>query len=181
MVNGRDSEQLNRGSKGEVLELSMSESDNSDDWATDDLPDLPVATKVVPTTTGADQQQMNDCDDDGWARKLPPSPVVDASTEQQQEEGEPMIIVDLTALSQADKSLPEIHSKFDANSVNDPDAVKKLRVAIETNYERYARNADWLADRTVIPCGSTVWRPALARLRQERPGHYFCPIFPLNK
>ena len=154
---------------------------DSDDWATEDLPDLPVPSIYEQADATNQQQQLHD-DNEGWERKLPPPKEPTASDQHTAvEEGEPMIIVDMTALSEADSSLPAIHSKFDANAVNDPEAVKKLRVTIETNYETYAKNANLLADGTVIPCGSTVWRPALARLRQARAGHYFCPIFPPKK
>lgn len=160
-------------------------SDDSDDWATEDLPDLPlVATKKNQVAVVHQQQHSNDDDnDEGWERKSPPAPAVTTTTnaDQPEEDGEPMILVDMTTLSQAADSSCEIHSRFDANAVNDPAAVKALRVRIEAAYETYAKNAEWLADRTVIPCGSTVWRPALAQLRHERPGHYFCPIFPPPK
>jgi len=151
----------------------MSGSDDSDEWAVDDLPDLPAASKKDVI-----EQQLDVDDGEGWEQKLAPSnettkkkadPVVD--------EGFPMIIVDMTQLS---KDI--IHSKFDANAVNDPAAVKKLRLEIEADYETYSKNSsDLVADGTVIPCGSSVWRLALERLRKERQGHYFCPIFPPKK
>lgn len=159
----------------------MSDTEDSDDWATDELPEFPNSNSN--TQQPADHKPPQ-ADDEGWARKLPPPVAVVMESiaaipdDQSVNQGEPMIIVDMTALTEGDHSLPEIHSKFDANSVNDPAAVKKLRMAIEEKYEKYAKNADLIAVRTVIPCGSTVWRPALASLRLERPGHYFCPIFP---
>jgi hypothetical protein len=152
----------------------MIESDgDSDGWATEELPTL---THFTTTTAGAPTSSVEGVDDEVWESQL-------TSREQEAkgnaaaelkvgEEPKAMIIVDMTMLSDN-----EIHSKFDANSVNDPVAVKRLRLNIESNYETYAKSQRFLADGTVIPCGSSVWRSALARLRQERPGHYFCPIF----
>jgi len=166
--------------------------DDSDEWAVDDLPDLPlIATAAAEKDGGRQGADDPDDDDEGWECKLPPpsaaaQQATKASNKTSNSEkveqqgggggGNPMIIVDMTQLSRG-----AIHSKFDANAVNDPVAVKKLRLKIEKEYTAsYTKNnADLLADGTVIPCGSSVWRPALERLRRERPGHYFCPIFPL--
>jgi hypothetical protein len=133
--------------------------------------------------TGAfEASKEADVDDDDWFERKPVAEAEEDNDEsrnvpkEQQNEGEPMIIVDMTALSTG-----EIHSKFDANAVNDPAAVKKLRLTIERDYDKYAKDASLLADRTVTPCGSSVWRPALANLRKEKVGHYFCPIFPPKK
>ena len=84
-----------------------------------------------------------------------------------------MILVDLTQLSNE-----AIHSKFDVHAVNDPEAVRVWRQKLERDYEATRTNASWIANGIVVPCGSSVWRPALERLRRERPGHYFCPIVP---
>ena len=99
-----------------------------------------------------------------------------SSSNQGNEEGEPMIIVDMTILSNS-----AIHNKFDKMSVNDSKAASDLRRKIESKYDTYAKDALLLADhRAVIPCGTTVWRDALVYLRNETPGHYFAPIFPPN-
>ena len=87
-----------------------------------------------------------------------------------------MIIVDLTKMTK-----DQIHSKFDRNAVNDPEAASALRKKIEQDYEQYAKDSELLGDGTVIPCGMSVWRGALSRLRDERQGHYFAPIFPPKK
>ena len=154
----------------------MSDSDaDSDDWATEDLPPLPVRSTGINDDVVA---ATNDDDDDEseWQTKLPePAVLVAAGDEQDvaQKEGSPMIIMDMTKFSKG-----TIHSKFDPNAVNDPIAVKALRKQVESDYCKYAEDALLIADRTVIPCGSTVWRPALVNLRVEQKGHYFCPIFP---
>ena len=95
-------------------------------------------------------------------------------------EGEPMIVVDLTALD------PSVHSRFDAGSVNDPEAVSTWRRRIESEYyTKYAQGCNGhrqlVADGVVVACGSSVWRGALSRLRQQKPGHYFLPVFPPRK
>ncbi|KAL3893916.1 MAG: hypothetical protein SGARI_007902 [Bacillariaceae sp.] len=86
-----------------------------------------------------------------------------------------MIIVDLTQID------ANIHSKFDRNSVSDSAAASALRKKIEGDYDKYAKDATLITEGTVIPCGSSVWRGALMRLRDERQGHYFAPIFPPKK
>ena len=86
--------------------------------------------------------------------------------------GEPMFILDVTNLD------PEIHSKFDKNSVNDPGAASKIRRKFETEFYSLSKDAALLASGTIIPCGTTVWKQALSRMRDERNGHYFLPIFP---
>ena len=65
--------------------------------------------------------------------------------------------------------------------MNDPQAVSQLRKKIEQDYENLAKDATLLAEGQVIPCGSTVWKDALIRLRNERSGHYFAPVFPPKK
>lgn len=72
---------------------------------------------------------------------------------------------------------PTIHSKFDKNGVSDPVAASALHKRVVANFERNARDAEPLSEGTILPCSGGVWRPALARMRDERPGHYFRPIF----
>jgi len=150
----------------------MSESD-SDEWATEDLPDLPIPSNEKETQTGA--TQACDTSDKGWANALPQ--VDDTSyKEKRVETGEPMFLLDVTKFSDG-----KIHSKFDANAVNDVVKMKQLRSQVEQSYDAYIKNTSLIADGTVIPCGSSVWRPALERMRRERPGHYFAPVFPPGK
>ncbi|KAG7349549.1 hypothetical protein IV203_012146 [Nitzschia inconspicua] len=151
-------------------------SDDSDEWGTEELA-IPYTNKE-PSPKGNEDGDDNG-EDDEWAVKLAP-----ATTEQtesssgepdkphSQFECHPMIIVDITHID------ANIHSKFDRNSVNDSAAASAVRKKIETNYEKYAKDANLIAEGTVIPCGSTVWRGTLMRLRDERPGHFFAPIFP---
>lgn len=158
----------------------MTDSD-SDDWATEDLPDVPAAssgTHDKELRTEGDNNHDDDDDDDGWQSKLPSHTHESGDKKSdllpdQASEGEPMIIVDMTELTN-----DAINSRFDPNAVNDPEAVKKLRRKIEQDYEKYAKDSSLVANRTVVPCGSSVWKSALAALRREKVGHYFCPIFP---
>lgn len=156
----------------------MSESDDSDNWAMEELC-VPVEktssqSHVLNSNAAADQ---NDDADEGWESKLQSTQnerdVQQADEAAATNESISLIIVDMTVLSG-----DVIHSKFDANAVNDPAAVKQLRLKLETEYDAYAKNTAYLANGTVVQCGSSVWRPALSRLRQEHPGHYFCAIFP---
>lgn len=152
------------------------DSDGSDEWGMEEL--------VIPTTDLAAQEDEPDeagkNDEDYWkvepTKAEPPKsaekvilPTKSATP------SEPMIIVDVTRLD------PNIHSKYDKNSVNDSAAASALRKKIESGYGTYSKDAALLSHGTIIPCGSTVWRDALVRLRDERPGHYFAPIFPPKK
>eukprot|EP00980_Cylindrotheca_fusiformis_P011786 scaffold2816_cov121-Cylindrotheca_fusiformis.AAC.2 len=141
---------------------------DSDEWGTEEL--------VIPSKQEASGDSKEDEDDDDWeVKRTAPKPVVTKPGAAEKSEGEPMIIVDITQLDES------IHSKFDRNSVNNAEAASSWRRKIESNYESYVKDAALLADATVIPCGSSVWRDALVRLRDERPGHYFCPIFSPKK
>jgi hypothetical protein len=147
-------------------------SDDSDEWG---MEDLVIPSKGTPSDEGNGGDEA-DTDGDEWAVRRQPATnqqnEFESALGAAQEEGNPMIIVDITQID------PNIHSKFDRNSVNDSAAASALRKKIEANYNTYAKDADLLATGTVIPCGSSVWRGALTRLRDERPGHYFAPIFP---
>ena len=160
------------------------DSDDSDEWGAEELD---IESKLASQQGGGegkgdDAGNQGTDEEDYW--KTEPS-TKDSATESKEEkveegnigasEGKPMIIVDVT---QIDSS---IHSKFDRNSVNDSDGASRIRKQIESSYDEYSRNADLLANGTVIPCGSNVWRAALVRLRDERSGHYFVPIFPSTK
>lgn len=149
----------------------MSDSDDSDEWAVDEL--------VIPLQSNAAQEQSREAEnDDGdvdWDVSIEKKkvPIADSNSPSvPQTSGEPMIIVDITLL---DKS---VHCKFDRNSVNDANAASAWRKRIEESFEKYAKDKELLENGTVIPCGSSVWRDALVRLRDERNGHYFCPVFP---
>jgi hypothetical protein len=171
----------------------MNESDDdSDDWAREDLPDLPLHLAPIDSKCSTtEQQHHNAADEEGdgeWEQKIIPTTnenIVVPENEgtnntKSNNTGEPMIIVDMTTLSKI-LSLSEIHCKFDPNSVNDVVAVKALRQQIENDYDTYFKNMDYISERIIIPCGSSVYRPALIELRKDRPGHYFYPIFPPKK
>lgn len=156
------------------------ELDSSDDWGTEELV-IPTTTETKTPDDGGGDHGNQDDDEDYWKvepKKADPagkrSKEVSAPTKLEKP-SEPIIIVDLTRLD------PNIHSKYDKNSVNDSAAASALRKKIESEYGTYAKDSSLLSDGTVIPCGSTVWRDALVRLRDDRPGHYFAPIFPPKK
>jgi hypothetical protein len=157
------------------------DSSDEDEWGLEELP-LPTRSG---NTAGLDGNDNNEkVDDSYWQQEaqekkpqvkssLPEPSSVEENVEKEDGGGEPMILVDMTALSEG-----AIHSKFDRNSVNDSVAASSLRRKIEEGYLAYAKNGSLVADGTVIPCGTSVWREALVQLRDERAGHYFAPIFP---
>lgn len=157
------------------------DSSDEDEWGVEELP-LPTRSGI---TDGLDGNDDNDkVDDSYWEHEaqekksqmkssLPEPSSAEEIVKKEDGGGEPMILVDMTALSEG-----AIHSKFDRNSVNDSAAASNLRRKIEEDYAAYAKNGSFVADGTVIPCGTTVWREALIQLRDEREGHYFAPIFP---
>ena len=156
------------------------DSSSEDEWGMEEL-DFSKAQKV--STDGDNRNHQNgDGAEDYW--KVEPTKDTErgedkgkhTATEQEKDDaGSPMIIVDVTNID------PDIHSKHDRNSVNDTEGASAMKRKFETSYDSYATDANMLAEGTVIPCGSSVWRAALVRLRDERPGHYFVPVFPPKK
>ena len=151
--------------------MADDDSDGSDEWGMEEL--------VIPATKELQHSEGKDAngDEDFWDKQDTPTIVAAAPSKEKPKPppavSTPMIIVDLTQID------ANIHSKFDKNSVSDAAAASTLRKSIESDYNKYAKESpELLSDGTVIPCGSTVWRDALVRLREERPGHYFAPIFP---
>uniref|UniRef100_A0A7S4APD1 Uncharacterized protein n=1 Tax=Pseudo-nitzschia australis TaxID=44445 RepID=A0A7S4APD1_9STRA len=163
--------------------MADDDSDDSDEWGMEELVIPPKGEKFGVDKNDNATQQKNDFGDDFWKveksiDKEDPGnqgKQQDVGIETKEEEGdqggEPMIIVDITQMN------PDIHSKFDRNSVNQPEQASVLRKKIEQNYEKYAFSNEYLSEGTIIPCGTSVWRGALVRLRDDRPGHYFVPIF----
>lgn len=149
--------------------MADDDSVDSDDWGAEELVIPPAAEK---TNSG---DNNDDVGDDYWEVEKTIEEDAKPEVKNTVEEGQPMIIVDITKMN------PEIHSKFDRNSVNKPEEASALRKKIEKNYNDYAFSSELLAEGTIIPCGSSVWRDALVRLRDDKPGHYFVPIFPPPK
>ena len=151
------------------------ESDDSDEWGMEEL-DIPAKTKEKTNTAVAVED-----DDEFWNKPEPKPKEPKTAEEKPKEEAEkpkddrPLIIVDMTKLDE------NINNKFDKNGCSDPEAASTLRKKIEKDYQAYAADSVLLENGTVIPCGMSVWRGALSRLRDERPGHYFLAIFPPKK
>ena len=172
------------------------DSDDSDGWGMEELV-IPSANNNDADEVDDDNNKKNDDGTDYWAVDTTSTnnqnDDKDSNNENEAQQkqnnagggsnndndngdgsGEPMIIVDITQINS------NIHSKFDRNSVNNPEEASKLRKKIECNYDVYATAAnayELISNGTVIPCGSSVWKDALIQLRNDRPGHYFVPIF----
>ena len=163
--------------------------DDSDDWGAEEL-DLSALN--VKDDDKEDKKPNDNDDDDEYWDKAPSQPppqeeekqtknntqktTTTTSKSKTNDDSHPMIIIDMTEISDG-----KIHNKHDRNSVNDSEAVSKLRKQIESKYETYAKDSSLLSSSVVIPCSSNVYRDALLRLRDEKPGHYFAPIFPPKK
>ncbi len=146
----------------------VDDSDGSDEWG---MEELDIKDCNVPQNNS--EIEAKDDDEDYWNIDIQKEePVQEDLPKKAERPSEPMIIVDLTMID------PNIHSKYDRNSVNDAQAASALRKSIELDYPKYSKDALRISDGTILPCASTVWRDALMRLRDERPGHYFVPIFP---
>ena len=158
--------------------MADDDSDGSDEWGVEELV-IPSPGQAPTTNEDADATAPSADDDDYWKVEPKPKPIEPSTkstkTAAAPKPSEPMIIVDMTQLDSS------IHSKFDKNAVSDSAAASGLRKRIEARYETYAKDAELLSAGTVLPCGSSVYREALVRLRDERPGHYFAPIFPPKK
>ena len=155
--------------------MTDDDSIDSDEWGVEELV-IPSVTQRV-CVGKIDNDHENTVDDDYW--RVEKNVEKETKTNDQQQDapdgGSSMIIVDMTQLN------PNIHSKFDRNSVNQPEQASILRKKIEKNYKDYAFSNELLSEGTVIPCGTSVWKDALVRLRDDRPGHYFVPIFCTEK
>jgi hypothetical protein len=163
------------------MSVDQQDSSDEDEWGLEELP-LPTRNgNTFGLDSNDDSEKVGDSywEQEAQEKKaqikssLPEPSSTEESVKKEDGGGEPMILVDMTALSEG-----AIHSKFDRNSVNDSAAASNLRRKIEEDYTAYAKNESIVADGTVIPCGTSVWRDALIQLRDERAGHYFAPIFP---
>lgn len=142
--------------------------DSSDEWGTEEL-EIPVLPPGSLGATQPSETRHKQSDEDEWPEACLPQKETKVSKDSG---GEPMILVDLTKLSDG-----EIHCRFDPNSVNDTDAASSLKRDIEKSYSDYSKNTSFISEGVVIPCGSSVWRPAMMKVRKERPGHYIAPVF----
>ncbi|KAL3913515.1 MAG: hypothetical protein SGILL_006455 [Bacillariaceae sp.] len=117
----------------------------SDEWGMEELVIPPKAEQQQADTNGANDE-THASEDDDWGVKIAP-PAAESAPETKKDAddndaGEPMIIVDMT---QIDSS---IHSKFDKNSVSDSAAASALRKKIEASYDSYAKDATRISDGT---------------------------------
>mmetsp|Transcript_47994 Transcript_47994/g.71124 ORF Transcript_47994/g.71124 Transcript_47994/m.71124 type:complete len:185 (-) Transcript_47994:285-839(-) len=166
-------------------------SSDEDEWDVEDVFfSLDLKMKSCKTTKKATSTQDDDSDDDddggddywnvpkqqSFTPKITTTKDKEGTHEQQAEsyksDGQPMILIDVTSINS------NIHNKFDRNSVNNPTEASAFRRKVEKIYNLYANDALLIAQRIVIPCGMSVWKDALTSMRDERPGHYFIPIFP---
>jgi hypothetical protein len=150
----------------------VDESDDSDEWGMEelDIKDVKVSPNAAETACNDDNDEAH------WTIELKKDePKLEQTKKKVDTSSEPMIIVDITQMD------PNIHSKHDRNSVNDPAAASAIRKTIELDYQTFSKDVTRISDGTVLPCASSVWRDALVRLRDDRPGHYFLPIFPPKK
>ena len=164
------------------------EDDDSDEWGKEEVivpqesssssDDAPFAHFAVCEETSL-QHSAADHPDDDWlvptSTRTPPCHKApkhksnhpnDHNVDDDDDDDRPILLVNLTRL---DATLDP----------HDTDAVSAWRKRITTNHAEYAKNATWLADRTVIPCGKSVWRDALMKVRREGPSNVWSPIFPL--
>jgi hypothetical protein len=116
----------------------------------------------------------NDDNNDDWTTTLPTQPLPSASISSKPTSGNPMIIINVTLLH------PHIHNKSDRNSNNNPTFVSSFKATVESNYHDWSNNSDYIASGVVIPCADNVFSGALTRLRDDKPGNYFLPVFPMK-
>ena len=70
-----------------------------------------------------------------------------------------------------------VHNKHDKARNNNPGEVGRIRREIEADWEGFGKNGEHVSSGVVIPCGGSVWKDALAQLRDEHPGEFFLPVF----
>ena len=151
-------------------------SDSEDDWETADVPEGQFtkvdmeAVRAAEAAAAAEEAIRREREAEAAAAAS-----LKASREQAQREAsaKPMILVDLTILSDG-----AVHNRFDKFGVNDPEAKSSLLRRIEADYVTYANDAALIAAGTVRPCSQGVYRAALATLRDEVEGHFFAAVFP---
>lgn len=154
------------------------EDDDSEEWGKEEL--------HIPTPKDRGEESWSPDDDhDDWVTPLPkqqqqqqkdPEPSQSKTIQHRQQDDQPVMIVDLTKITRG-----AVHCKFDRHAVNDAAVASAWRKRIEQAYDMYAKDLDLVGNGTILPCGMSVWKQALSRVRDERPGHFFAPIFPPSK
>ena len=195
-----DQERLNKNNNH--AENDWEDEDEEDEWGTHelDIEQLNVSEKtddnsydnIIHSSNSKEEQDNNDeywnnNEDNDTEKKIQTDKSIEKINDNDND-GEPMHLLDITKIN------PNIHSKYDRNSVNDPTAASKIRRQIEREYfdleaaatttmdgNKKTNLSSLIADGTIVPCGTSVWKDALSRMRDERKGHYFVPIFCVQK
>ena len=153
-----------------ALGFEDEDDEDEDDWETagDDLDVGSVLNPPTPTQQGDRDALL----DQGWSAAIPTPPPAPAPAPSSSATATPMIIVNLTKLTQG-----AVHNRSDPHSNNDPVRVSALRKEIEGDYDRYERDAEMIKEGVVVPAGGSVWVDAVRKLKQDHPGNFFLPIF----
>ena len=143
---------------------------SDDDWENMSDGDIEFNEPTQPADTEKQEPPLQEEEKD-WNVSIPVVVEKDVAKKPIKDDA-PMLLIDLTHISKG-----ALHSKFDKNSNNDPALASKLRKEAELKYESYKNDSRLIAERVIIPCGSSVWKDAIAQLRDDVPGHYFIPLF----
>lgn len=95
-----------------------------------------------------------------------------ASAQAEGSSGPPVLLVDLTDLTGG-----ELHNRFDKFACNDPEAKARWSKKIATDFEGYLHNEELISRGVVHVTTNRGWKDLLSRLRDEKLGHFFCPVF----
>lgn len=70
-----------------------------------------------------------------------------------------------------------LHNKHDKFACNDTDAKSRLSKEIAGDFDGYMSNEELIARGVVHVSNNRDWKDLLSTLRDERQGHFFCPVF----